>query len=319
MPDPHSLGSYLAAHADAPVARAILALAGAASAIAAEIRAPATVLEATAGAVNADGDTQKKLDVIADEIVLDALRGTGVAAYLSEERDEAIPLDPDGGLIIACDPLDGSSNIGVNVSVGTIFSVLSAAGGELQAGRDQLAAGFFVYGPQTTLLLSTGSGTASFRMDETGSFMMIAEKVSVPTTVSEFAINASNRRHWPDPIIRYVDGCLAGADGPRGHDFNMRWVASLVAEAWRIICRGGVFLYPGDSRKGYAAGRLRLVYEAAPVAMLVEQAGGRATDGVRDILDITPQALHQRVPLVFGAASEVEAVAAEFAAEAAQD
>ena len=308
------LGSYLAARTNSPLAKVILSLAGAASAIAAEIRMPATALDAAAGAVNADGDTQKKLDVIADEIVLDALRGTGAAAYLSEEREEAIPLDPDGGLIIACDPLDGSSNIGVNVSVGTIFSVLPADGGDLQPGRAQLAAGFFVYGPQTTLLLTTGSGTASFRMDDEGRFVMISENVRIPLEASEFAINASNRRHWPAPITRYVEGCLAGADGPRGHDYNMRWVASLVAETWRIISRGGVFLYPADARKGYAAGRLRLVYEAAPVAMLVEQAGGRATDGVRDIMDITPDGLHQRVPLVFGAKNEVEAVAVEFAA-----
>ena len=308
------LGSYLAARTNSPLAKVILSLAGAASAIAAEIRMPATALDAAAGAVNADGDTQKKLDVIADEIVLDALRGTGAAAYLSEEREEAIPLDPDGGLIIACDPLDGSSNIGVNVSVGTIFSVLPADGGDLQPGYAQLAAGFFVYGPQTTLLLTTGSGTASFRMDDEGRFVMISENVRIPSEASEFAINASNRRHWPAPITRYVEGCLAGADGPRGHDYNMRWVASLVAETWRIISRGGVFLYPADARKGYAAGRLRLVYEAAPVAMLVEQAGGRATDGVRDIMDITPDGLHQRVPLVFGAKNEVEAVAVEFAA-----
>jgi fructose-1,6-bisphosphatase I len=308
------LGSYLAARTNSPLAKVILSLAGAASAIAAEIRMPATALDAVAGAVNADGDTQKKLDVIADEIVLDALRGTAAAAYLSEEREEAIPLDPDGGLIIACDPLDGSSNIGVNVSVGTIFSVLPADGGDLQPGRAQLAAGFFVYGPQTTLLLTTGSGTASFRMDDDGRFVMISENVRIPSEASEFAINASNRRHWPAPITRYVEGCLAGADGPRGHDYNMRWVASLVAETWRIISRGGVFLYPADARKGYAAGRLRLVYEAAPVAMLVEQAGGRATDGARDIMDITPDGLHQRVPLVFGAKNEVEAVAVEFAA-----
>jgi len=307
------LGSYLAARAEDPVAGAVMALAGAASAIAAEIRSPATALDDAAGAVNADGDTQKQLDVIADEIVLEALRGAAVAAYLSEEREAAIPLDPDGGLIVACDPLDGSSNIGVNVSVGTIFSLLPADGGALQAGRAQLAAGLFVYGPQTTLLLSVGSGTASFRMDDEGRFVMITEDVRIPETAGEFAINASNRRHWPDPVIRYIDGCLVGADGPRGHDYNMRWVASLVAETWRITCRGGVFLYPADARKGYGSGRLRLVYEAAPVAMLVEQAGGRATDGARDILDITPAGLHQRVPLVFGAADEVAAVAAEFA------
>lgn len=309
MPD---LGSYLAAWAEAPVARAILALAGAAAAIAAEIRMPATALDDAAGAVNADGDTQKKLDVIADEIVLECLSGAGVAAYLSEERDEAIPLAGDGNLIVACDPLDGSSNIGVNVSVGTIFSILPADGGSLQPGRNQLAAGFFVYGPQTTLLLSVGDGTVSFRMTDDGGFLLIDDAVRVPASAREFAINASNRRHWPAPIIRYVDGCLAGADGPRGKDFNMRWVASLVAEAWRIISRGGVFLYPADARNGYESGRLRLVYEAAPVAMLVEQAGGRATDGSQPILDITPEGLHQRVPLVFGAAEEVAEVAAEF-------
>ena len=308
------LGSYLAKHAEPAVAGIILALAGAASAIAAEIRMPATSLDEAAGAVNADGDTQKKLDVIADDIVLEALAGTGVASYLSEERDAAVPVDPEGAMIVACDPLDGSSNIGVNVSVGTIFSLLPASGGKLQSGRSQLAAGFFVYGPQTTLLLTVGNGTASFRMDDDGGFRLLEELVTIPQTAREFAINASNRRHWPAPITRYVDGCLAGADGPRGKDFNMRWVASLVAETWRIISRGGVFLYPSDARKGYESGRLRLVYEAAPVAMLVEQTGGRATDGAADILDIVPQTLHQRVPLVFGAVEEVAAVADEYAA-----
>ena len=310
MPD---LGNYLAKHAEAQVASVIMALAGAASAIAAEIRMPATSLDEAAGAVNADGDTQKKLDVIADDIVLDVLAGTGVASYLSEEREEAIPVNDGGTMIVACDPLDGSSNIGVNVSVGTIFSLLPASGGELQPGRSQLAAGFFVYGPQTTLLLTVGSGTASFRMEDDGGFRLLKERVGIPQAAHEFAINASNSRHWPAPITRYVDGCLAGADGPRGKDFNMRWVASLVAEAWRIISRGGIFLYPSDARKGYESGRLRLVYEAAPVAMLVEQAGGRATDGAGAILDIVPQTLHQRVPLVFGAGEEVAAVAGEYA------
>ena len=310
MPD---LGNYLAKHAEAQVASVIMALAGAASAIAAEIRMPATSLDEAAGAVNADGDTQKKLDVIADDIVLDVLAGTGVASYLSEEREEAIPVNDGGTMIVACDPLDGSSNIGVNVSVGTIFSLLPASGGELQPGRSQLAAGFFVYGPQTTLLLTVGSGTASFRMEDDGGFRLLEERVGIPQAAREFAINASNSRHWPAPITRYVDGCLAGADGPRGKDFNMRWVASLVAEAWRITSRGGIFLYPSDARKGYESGRLRLVYEAAPVAMLVEQAGGVATDGAGAILDIVPQTLHQRVPLVFGAGEEVAAVAGEYA------
>ena len=222
----------------------------------------------------------------------------------------------DGGLIVACDPLDGSSNIGVNVSVGTIFSVLSAAGGELQPGRAQLAAGFFVYGPQTTLLISVGAGTASFRMDADGVFRLIDGQVSIPETASEFAVNASNRRHWPPAVQQYIDECLAGSEGSRSRDFNMRWVASLVAETWRVTCRGGVFLYMDDARPGYEAGRLRLVYEAAPVAMLVEQAGGLASDGRMPILDVIPSELHQRVPLVFGAAEEVRRLEAHYRGEA---
>ena len=308
------LAGYLETRTETGLATAITGLAAAAARISAEIRTPRQVLDANAGDVNADGDTQKALDVLADEIILEAARDAGAAAYMSEERDAAIALAADGDLIIASDPLDGSSNIGVNVSIGTIFSVLPTAGAGLVAGRAQLASGFFVYGPQTTLLVTVGAGVASFRMDESGEFQLIDDDVRIPEQTGEFAINAGNQRYWLPPVQRYVADCVAGADGPRGRNFSQRYVGSLVAEAWRIFCRGGVFLYPADSRDGFADGRLRLVYEAAPMALLAEQAGGRATDGTRDILDITPTAVHQRVPLAFGSSEEVDEVARQHAA-----
>jgi fructose-1,6-bisphosphatase I len=240
----------------------------------------ATKLGASAGARNADGDFQRFLDVSADEAFLGAARQAGVRHYCSEEIDSAVDLNGASAIALAVDPLDGSSNIDTNISIGTIFSILPALPGApaesfLQPGRMQLAAGFFIYGPQ------------------------LAEKTE------EFAINASNYRHWDDAVRLYVDDCLKGSTGPREKDFNMRWIASLVADAYRILVRGGVFLYPADSRRGYARGRLRLVYEASPIAMLVEQAGGAATDGTNPILDLQPSSLHQRTPLVFGAAREV--------------
>ena len=302
------LSAYLETHADAGLATAIARLAGAAARISAETRATQGALDAVAGDVNADGDTQKALDVLADEIILEAARDAGAAAYMSEERAAAIPLAADGDFIIASDPLDGSSNIGVNVSIGTIFSVLPTDGAGLINGRRQLAAGFFVYGPQTTLLVTVGAGVASFRMNADGDFRLIDDDVRIPEQSGEFAINTGNQRHWLPPVQRYIADCVAGADGPRGRDFSQRYVGALVAELWRIFCRGGVFLYPADSRDGFADGRLRLVYEAAPMALLVEQAGGRATDAVRDILDITPTAVHQRVPLVIGSREEVDEV-----------
>ena len=309
-----SLSAYLDARAGPDLAAAITCLASASARISAEIRTPRSVLDAVAGDVNADGDTQKALDVLADDIILAAAQQAGAAAYMSEERETAISLSDDGSFIIASDPLDGSSNIGVNVSIGTIFSVLPTAGYGLVAGRDQLAAGFFVYGPQTTLLLTVGAGVASFVMDADGRFQMIDDNVRIPDQTAEFAINAGNQRHWLAPARRYVADCLAGADGPRGRNFSQRWVGSLVADAWRIFCRGGVFLYPADGRNGYADGRLRLVYEAAPIAFLAMQAGGRATDGTGDILDIVPTAVHQRVPLVFGSSEEVDEIGRHYAA-----
>ena len=308
-----TLDSYLSNHAAADTGAAIRALAAAAVRISAEIRAPRQTLDAAAGEVNADGDVQKALDVLADEIILEAVRGAGAAAYMSEERDDAIPLAPGGRVVVASDPLDGSSNIGVNVSIGTIFSILPAGRGGLLSGCEQLAAGFFVYGPQTTLLLTLGRGVASFLMREDGGFTLIEDGVAIPEQTAEFAINSGNQRHWHPPVQRYVADCVAGADGPRGRNFGLRWVGSLVADAWRIFSRGGVFLYPADSRDGYGEGRLRLVYEAAPMAFLAEQAGGLASDGVRDILDIVPATVHQRVPLVFGSADEVAEVIAQHA------
>ena len=296
--------------ADQPaVAASVRALAGVAVELSATIARPDSTaqLGAVRGSANADGDDQKKLDVLADEMIATALAAVDhVAAYLSEERDAAIQLHDGGDVIVASDPLDGSSNIDTNVSIGTIFSILPASGGSLQPGRNQLASGIFVYGPQTTLLVTCGDGVFAFQLGTDGQFHDMGWLVRMPAETSEFAINASNSRHWAAPVSRYIADCLAGSAGPRQRNFNMRWVGSLVADGWRIFRRGGIFLYPADARDGYDNGRLRLVYEASPMAFLVTQAGGRASDGQQDILDIVPDALHQRVPLVFGSANEVD-------------
>jgi fructose-1,6-bisphosphatase I len=293
----------------AAAAAAVTALAGAATQISGLIRHPDDTahLGAVRGTANADGDSQKALDVLADEIIQNALAAQpAVAAYLSEEQDSAIPLHADGTVIVASDPLDGSSNIDTNVSIGTIFSILPVEGGTLQPGENQIAAGFFVYGPQTTLLVSFGGPVMALQLGADGQFHDMGWDVAISPQTREFAINASNQRHWHDEVSRYIADCLAGVDGPRQANFNMRWVGSLVADAWRIFSRGGIFLYPADRRKGYEAGRLRLVYEANPVAFLVEAAGGRATDGRCRILTLVPDTLHARVPLVFGSAKEVD-------------
>ena len=296
--------------ADQPaVAASVRALAGVAVELSATIARPDSTaqLGAVRGSANADGDDQKKLDVLADEMIATALAAVEhVAAYLSEERDAAIQLHDGGDVIVASDPLDGSSNIDTNVSIGTIFSILPASGGSLQPGRNQLASGIFVYGPQTTLLVTCGDGVFAFQLGTDGQFHDMGWQVRMPAETSEFAINVSNSRHWAAPVSRYIADCLAGSAGPRQRNFNMRWVGSLVADGWRIFRRGGIFLYPADARDGYDNGRLRLVYEASPMAFLVTQAGGRASDGQQDILDIVPDALHQRVPLVFGSANEVD-------------
>ncbi|MBP2233911.1 fructose-1,6-bisphosphatase I [Sinorhizobium kostiense] len=273
---------------------------------------------ASRGTSNADGDLRKNLDILSDDLFLSCLQGAPVACYASEELEKPVLLEPSARLAVAMDPLDGSSNIDANISVGTIFSVLPALKGPdvdptqsfLQPGNRQLAAGFFLYGPQTALVLSLGKGTEIFIFSSRlGCFVEACKSVSIPERTSEFAINMSNYRHWEEAIRLYVDDCLAGSDGPRERDFNMRWIASLVAEAFRILCRGGIFLYPADGRKGYHQGRLRLVYEANPIAFLVENAGGAATSCVTRILDLIPENLHQRVPLAFGSRREVARVA----------
>ncbi len=271
-------------------------------------------LDAVVGC-NADGDDQKALDVIADEAFFAALSGAGVRWLASEERETVEEIDPDGALALAIDPLDGSSNIDVNMSIGTIFGISRAAGtGEesfLRPGTALIASGYFVYGPQTVLVATFGAGVVQFILDpDAGVFRQAGGAVTVPERAREFAINASNYRHWPKPIRAYIDDCVAGAEGPRAQDFNMRWVASLVAETHRIMRRGGIFLYPADARPGYERGRLRMVYECAPIAFLVEQAGGKATDGVHRILDLTPDRLHARTPFIFGAAGKVDRVTA---------
>lgn len=263
---------------------------------------------------NTDGDQQKALDVIADEAFAKALAWTGVRWYASEEQDSVVEIDANGALALAIDPLDGSSNIDVNVSIGTIFGIQPALDDGtatfLRDGTHLLASGYFIYGPQTVLVLTCGRGVRHFVMDrESGDFIEAPNPPSVPDQASEFAINASNYRHWSRPVRAYIDDCLAGVEGPRGKNFNMRWVASLVAETHRIMSRGGIFLYPSDGREGYEQGRLRLVYECAPIAFLVEQAGGKAIDGQRRLLSCVPDHLHARVPFVFGTADKVDRVA----------
>ena len=299
------------------LAETIEAIAGAAIEIESLVaRGPlAGELGADTGAANADGDRQKALDVLAHERVAAALHEAPVAYFASEEEEAILTLNPHGDLAVAVDPLDGSSNIDVNVSIGTIFSIYAtspegATASFFRPGREQLAAGYVIYGPHTALVLTTGSGVDLYVLHrQSGSFQLAKARLAIPVDANEFAINASNYRHWTTPIRTFIDDCLEGAEGPRGKNFNMRWVASLVAETHRIFSRGGVFLYPEDDRPGYDMGRLRLVYEAAPIAMLAEQAGGGATDGVTPILDIAPTELHQRTPLIFGAARKIERIA----------
>ena len=275
----------------------------------------------TAESENIQGEIQKKLDIIANEVLIEANEWGGhLAAMASEEMDGIYVVPnryPQGEYLLLFDPLDGSSNIDVNVSIGTIFSVLKMPDGDrgveaadfLQPGTKQVAAGYCIYGPQTTLVLTVGDGVAMFTLDrEQGSFVLTEENVRVPEDTKEFAINMSNMRHWDAPVKRYIDECLAGTDGPRGKDFNMRWIASMVADVHRILTRGGVFLYPWDKREPDKPGKLRLMYEANPMSWLIEQAGGAATNGKERIMDIQPSKLHERVSVILGSKNEVERV-----------
>ncbi|WP_157267610.1 class 1 fructose-bisphosphatase [Azohydromonas aeria] len=284
----------------------------------------------SAGSENVQGEVQKKLDIISNEVLIEANEWGGhLAAMASEEMDEihVIPNRyPQGEFLLLFDPLDGSSNIDVNVSIGTIFSVLKKSPEHegvseadfLQPGRAQVAAGYCVYGPQTTLVLTVGAGVVMFTLDrELGGWFLVEQNVQVPADTKEFAINMSNMRHWAPPMKRYIDECLAGTTGPRGKDFNMRWIASMVADVHRILCRGGVFMYPWDAREPSKPGKLRLMYEANPMAFLIEQAGGAATNGQQRILDIQPTKLHERVSVILGSKHEVERVTG-YHAEASQ-
>ena len=270
---------------------------------------------------NVQGEMQKKLDIIANEVLIEANEWGGhLAAMASEEMDSIYLVPnryPQGEYLLLFDPLDGSSNIDVNVSIGTIFSVLKKPDGDrgveeadfLQPGNRQVAAGYCVYGPQTTLVLTVGDGVVMFTLDrEQGSFVLTDENVQIPPDTKEFAINMSNMRHWAPPVKRYIDECLQGKEGPREKDFNMRWIASMVADVHRILTRGGVFMYPWDKREPDKAGKLRLMYEANPMAWLVEQAGGAATDGKQRMLDVPVTKLHQRVPVFLGSKNEVDRV-----------
>ena len=273
----------------------------------------------SAGSDNIQGEMQQKLDVIANEVLLEANEWGGhLAAMASEEMDsfyETPHRYPVGEYLLLFDPLDGSSNIDANISIGTIFSVLKkpsrteeavSEADFLQAGKNQVAAGYAVYGPQTILVLTVGSGVQMFTLDrEAGSFILTQKNLLIPEETHEFAINMSNMRHWAKPVRRYIDECLAGQDGIRGKNFNMRWVASMVADVHRILTRGGIFMYPWDKREPTKPGKLRLLYEANPMSFLIEQAGGLATNGQQRILDIIPQALHERVSVILGSKNEV--------------
>jgi len=273
-------------------------------------------LGAPVGTANFDGDVQKRLDIIANETFINAFRQAPVAAVLSEELSDPLLLDPDAPLVVAIDPLDGSSNIDVNVSIGTIFAVFPALNNALRPahhflrpGHEQVGAGLIIYGPQTSFVFTLGNGVHVFTLDRrAGVFRLAIPRLAVPADSTEYAVNASNYRHWDDSVRAYIDDCIRGADGPLARDHSMRWIASLVADAYRILVRGGVFLYPGDQRRGYRHGRLRLIYEASPISFLVEQAGGSATNGVLRILDIKPKELHARSPIVFGSRAAVQRI-----------
>ncbi|ABM94443.1 fructose-bisphosphatase class I [Methylibium sp. Pch-M] len=323
--DPIELEQWLSAHPPA-LADVIRHVAAACARISrAAARAPLAGQLGGAGSLNSQGEPQQRLDVLADACVSQALSAcTHVAGWVSEEHAD-VTVSPEhgsgGAYLVVFDPLDGSSNVETNVAIGSIFSVLphlfrgtpASAAAFMQPGRRQVAAGYAIYGPSTVLVLSLGQGVHMFTLDpdapgDAARWVLTRADVEVPVSTTEFAINASNQRFWEKPVQRYVAECLAGQSGPRGRDFNMRWVASLVAEVHRILTRGGVFLYPRDSREPFRPGRLRLLYEAAPMAWLMEQAGAAATTGTGPLLELVPDALHHKVPVILGSRDEVERI-----------
>ena len=274
-----------------------------------------------AGSENIQGEVQKTLDVITNKIFIKALEWTGhLAALASEENDEVIQIPevyPKGKYLVCFDPLDGSSNVDLNMSVGTIFSILRAPEGVatptaedfMQPGINQVCAGFCIYGPTTIMLLTTGNGVNGFTLDgDIGEFILTHPDMRIPQDTAEFAINMSNQRFWEAPVLRYVTECVKGVDGGREKNFNMRWIAAMVAEVYRILTRGGIFMYPYDLKDPSKEGKLRLMYEANPMSFIVEQAGGASSKGRQRILDITPKSIHQRVPVILGSKNEVERI-----------
>ena len=273
----------------------------------------------------ADSDSQKALDAYASEVFVDHLRDLSVAAVASEEAAAVIMLNPDGVIAVAIDPLDGSNNVGLNAPLGTVFSLLPAIAAALPEehflvpGAHQLATGFILYGPHTALVLTLGDGVDIFTLDpRTGDFVLTRGAIRITPGRREYAVNAANGRHWPLAVRAFVEECVAGADGPRGVDYSMRWLGAVVSEAYRILVHGGIYLYPGDARPGYRRGRLRLLYEANPIALLIEQAGGMATDGFGRILDLVPAGMQEHVPLIFGSPDKVARVMTLYAASVPQ-
>ena len=270
----------------------------------------------SAGSGNVQGEVQQKLDIIANDQLIDGVQGCkSLAGLASEEMELPVPVQGTGDYLLLFDPLDGSSNIDVNVSIGTIFSILKKQDPSaplqtsdfLLSGRHQVAAGYVVYGPQTTMALTLGDGVVMFTLNkETGEFLLIKDAVTISPSTKEFAINMSNMRHWADPVRRYVEECLAGTAGTRDKDFNMRWIASMVADVHRVLSRGGVFMYPWDKRDPKKAGKLRLMYEANPMSFLVEQAGGASINGTQTIMDLQPTGLHERVSVMLGSKEEID-------------
>ncbi len=319
MDQQQSLAGYFAGWAGGRPAR--LAVAAVVGALAEACLAIADVLSrgALAGQLGratgkrGEVDEQKEIDVLANDRIVAALRSAPAASVASEEMEGPLLLNAKAPLLVAIDPLDGSSNADANASIGTVFTVLPALehnddpSAFLQPGVNQLAGGFFVYGPQIVLVVSVGAGTQIFTLDrKSEKFVLTHPKVEIPPRTSEYAINGSNARHWDDPVRTYVDDCIRGREGPRGRDFNMRWTGTPVADIYRILSRGGIYLYPGDKRREFRSGRLRLIYEANPIAWVVEQAGGAASTGRERVLEIVPKSLHQRVPLIAGSRTEVE-------------
>ena len=270
----------------------------------------------SAGTGNVQGEVQQKLDIIANDLLIEGVQGCkSLAGLASEEMELPVPVQGTGDYLLLFDPLDGSSNIDVNVSIGTIFSILKKQDPQaplqtsdfLLSGRHQVAAGYVVYGPQTTMALTLGEGVVMFTLNKvTGEFLLIKDSVTIAHSTKEFAINMSNMRHWADPVRRYVEECLAGISGAREKDFNMRWIASMVADVHRVLSRGGVFMYPWDQREPHKPGKLRLMYEANPMSFLVEQAGGASTNGTQLIMDLQPTDLHERVSVMLGSKEEID-------------